>query len=127
MKYKNELLDGWVGTPVVIKYADAPDLDPEQTKRAFEQPGRGVRVIGGMNRTAVYRLLAYDATGLTVRAEEEGTRGVFMPWGPCSPSRAPRRRWRPGSSSGRPPGARAPVPGRPGRVALLGNHRPYSR
>lgn len=81
MEYKNELLDGWVGTPVVIKYADAPDLDPEQTKRAFEQPGRGVRVIGGMSRTAVYRLLAYDATGLTVRAEEEGTPGVFMPWG----------------------------------------------
>lgn len=81
MEYKNELLEEWVGRPVVLGYAEAPDLkNKEEIENVFHNPGYGYEG-PAKHRTSVYLLMSYDNIGINVKTMEEGSAYTFMPWG----------------------------------------------
>jgi hypothetical protein len=81
MEYRNELLDGWVGAPVVITYQTGPELSFEEMERAMEEPGMGVQLTSVLSRTAILLLVSYDNLGMIVKTLEEGAPEFFVAWG----------------------------------------------
>ncbi len=82
MPYRNEMLDQWVGGLVLLGVAVAPELDDEYAEKMGEDP-TAVRTHLTQSMRALYRLLAYDEVGITIRmaVDEDEQPPIFVPWG----------------------------------------------
>lgn len=80
MGYRNELLDGLVGGPVVLGHLKAPDLDEDAAERMRSDPGAGRSELVQSLR-ASFELVGYDEVGLTLRHLAPRNAPFFVPWG----------------------------------------------
>lgn len=79
--YRNELLDEWVGGLVLTGLVIAPQLEPEEAEDMGDNPEIFKSHLTQAAR-ALYRLLAYDEIGITIRlAVDEEEPPIFVPWG----------------------------------------------
>ena len=79
MEYKSDLLDGWVGTAVLVQGMTGPEVDDEGYGRLVSERGSGLY---GDARSfmAVVTLVGYDGIGIAVR-NKDGADTYFVPWG----------------------------------------------
>jgi hypothetical protein len=79
-EYRNELLDGLVGRPVMASHLKAPPLEDEHVAKLVADPTFG-RAELLQSRRGSYELVRYDGVGVTLRLLMPGEPPFFVPWG----------------------------------------------
>jgi len=80
MEYRNELLDGWVGKPVIVNVLKGPPLEDQHINEMVENP-MFARSELLQSRRASFELVGYDRLGVTLRLLGQGEPPFFVPWG----------------------------------------------
>ena len=80
MEYRNELLEAWIGKPVVVALLKEPPLDDEHVDMMVDNPtfGRSEPLRSARHS---YELVGYDGVGVTLRLLVPGARPHFVSWG----------------------------------------------
>jgi len=79
--YRNEMLDEWVGGLVLVGMNVAPQLEPGEAEEMGADPSI-VKSHLTQSMRGIYRFVAYDEIGITIRMleEEEEQPLMFVPW-----------------------------------------------
>ena len=79
VEYRNELLDGWVGTPVWVVHHKGPDLNDEGIDRMVRDP-KAATDQQLQSRIALYELVGYHRVGVILRGRYEDAPRFFASW-----------------------------------------------